>query len=89
MRAVRENRDYGSAVRVRYKRLLKMRIRFSLSLTFPTRGRKKPSRRFVVCLYSRKAGIPGNKGTVLSVRRMLNRRTVPDVPKRKHFVKEN
>ncbi len=23
MRAVRENRDYGSAVRVRYKRLLK------------------------------------------------------------------
>ena len=65
MRAVRENRDYGSAVRVRYKRLLKMRIRFSPfrgcgtgepSLTFP-RGRKKPSRRFVVCLYSRKAGI--------------------------------
>ena len=53
MRAVRENRDYGSAVRVRYKRLLKMRIRFS---PFP-RGRKKPSRRFVVCLYSRKAGI--------------------------------
>ena len=44
MRAVRENRDYGSAVRVRYKRLLKMRIRFSPfrgcgtgepSLTFP------------------------------------------------------
>ena len=27
MRAVRKNRDYGSAVRVRYKRLLKMRIR--------------------------------------------------------------
>ena len=53
MRAVRENRDYGSAVRVRYKRLLKMRIRFS---PFPSK-RKKPSRRFVVCLYSRKAGI--------------------------------
>ena len=52
MRAVRENRDYGSAVRVRYKRLLKMRIRFS-----PFRKRKKPSRWFVVCLYSRKAGI--------------------------------
>ena len=52
MRAVRENRDYGSAVRVRYKRLLKMRIRFS-----PFRERKKPSRRFVVCLYPRKAGI--------------------------------
>ncbi len=32
MRAVRENRDYGSAVRVRYKRLLKMRIP-SLCLT--------------------------------------------------------
>ena len=54
MRAVRENRDYGSAVRVRYKRLLKMRIRFS---PFPTRKRKKPSRRFVVCLYPRKTGI--------------------------------
>ena len=40
MRAVRENRDYGSAVRVRYKRLLKMRIRFS---PFPgTKGRFSP-----------------------------------------------
>ena len=53
MRAVRENRDYGSAVRVRYKRLLKMRIG---SFSF-RRSRKKPSRRFVVCLYPRKTGI--------------------------------